>query len=181
MVTEPDADSLLRMLQESQAIQFGTFTLASGKTSSYYIDMKKVTQPRVLQEIARRMLPHTEGHQWVAGVELGAIPLTVALSLASGLPYLMVRRERKDHGTGKVFEGELTPGDRVLFVEDTTTTAMTLLRGIQTIREAGGVVEKAVVVVDRGEGALENLAAAGVALTSLVPASDLSSGPSRQR
>jgi len=169
-----DRTAFAKALLDCGAVQFGTFTLASGKTSDWYCDIKRaVTRPELLRHIAKGMAPHAPGHARIAGVELGAVPIAAAVSLETGLPYLMVRKAAKEHGTRKDFEGELTAGDRVLFVEDVVTTAGTLARSIEGLRAAGAVVDDAVAVVDREEGGREALQAIGVRLSSLLTANDL--------
>ena len=160
-------------LKACGAVQFGSFTLASGKTSDYYVDIKRVTQPVVLREIGRRMAPHVAGHDRIAGVELGAIPLAVVVSLESGLPFLMVRKEAKEHGMKRTFEGEMDAGDRVAFVEDVVTTGGTLREAIERMRAEGAVVDRAVAVVDREEGGRATLLGAHVELVALLRAKDL--------
>lgn len=165
---------LVALLKESGALQFGRFTLASGRESHYYIDLRlAVTQPHILRELARRMAPHVAGYDRIAGVELGAIPLAAAVSLEAGIPFIMVRKEQKEHGTRGAYEGSLRPGDRVVFVEDTVTTAGTLARAIGRLREAGARVDRAVCVVDRAEGSAETLGPLGVELIPLLRAQDL--------
>jgi orotate phosphoribosyltransferase len=162
------------MLTSSGALQFGDFTLASGKTSRYYIDIKKaITRPGILREIARGMAPHTAGADRIAGVELGAVPIAAAVALETGKPYVMVRKERKEHGTGRDFEGDLASGDRLVFVEDVVTTGGTLVKAIERIRGHGAVVVGVVAVVDREEGGRDALAAVGVRLEALLTAADL--------
>ncbi len=162
------------MLKSCGALRFGDFTLTSGKRSPYYVDIKKaVTRPEVLREIARGMAPHAAAADRIAGVELGAVPIAAAVAMEAGKPYVMVRKERKEHGTGKDFEGELNSGDRLLFVEDVVTTGGTLVRAIERIRAHGAVVADVVAVVDREEGGREALAAIRVTLSALLTAAEL--------
>jgi orotate phosphoribosyltransferase len=109
----------------------------------------------------------------IAGVVLGSIPLAAALSLATGMPYVMVRKEKKDHGTSKLIEGDLFPGDRVLVVEDVITTAGSGIQAIATLRENGAEVLNVISVIDREGGGRESLAGIGVTLNSLVKGSEL--------
>ena len=161
-------------LKACGAVQFGAFTLASGKASDYYVDIKRAaTRPDLLREIARRMAGHVKGYDRIAGVELGAVPIAAAVSLESDVPYVIVRKEAKEHGTKRVFEGELRAGDRVAFVEDVVTTAGTLRKAVESLRAAGAVVDRAVAVVDREEGGADSLRSAGVELISLLTARDL--------
>src|SRR5207245_1004963 len=111
---EIDRAAFVTALQACGALRFGTFTLTSGKTSSYYIDIKRaVTRPELLRMIADAMAPYARSVDRIAGVELGAVPIAAAVSLASGKPFLMVRKAAKEHGTKEDFEGELNRGDRV--------------------------------------------------------------------
>src|SRR5437867_728597 len=97
---ELDIPGFVAALKASGALQFGTFTLASGKTSSYYVDIKKaITRPDLLRTIAKAMAPYARGASRIAGVELGAVPIAAAVSLASGKPYVIVRKAAKEHGT----------------------------------------------------------------------------------
>jgi len=162
------------MLTSCGAVQFGNFTLASGKTSRYYVDIKKaITRPEILREIARGMAPRASAADRIAGVELGAVPIAAAVALETGKPYIMVRKERKEHGTGKDFEGDLGSGDRLLFVEDVVTTGGTLVRAIERVRGYGARIADVVAVVDREEGGRDALAAIDVRLGALLTAAEL--------
>ncbi len=160
------------------ALQFGDFTLASGAKSSYYIDIKKAsTDPKVLRLIAQKMAERMREDgipaDRIAGVVLGSVPLAAALSLETGLPYVMIRKEKKDHGTGKLIEGDLSEGDRVLVVEDVITSAGSSINAIATLRAAGAVVTDVCSVIDREAGGATNLNVIGVTLHPLVRASEL--------
>ncbi len=109
----------------------------------------------------------------IAGVVLGSVTLAAALLLATGVPYVMIRKEKKDHGTGKLIEGDLEAGDKVLVVEDVITTAGSSIKAIETLRASGAVVTDVISVIDREGGGRENLEDAGVAFHPLVKASDL--------
>lgn len=171
-------NDLKKALETCGALQFGDFTLASGAKSSYYIDIKKAsTKPEVLSLIAKSMAARMKelglAPQRVGGVVLGAIPLATALSLETGIPLLMVRKEKKDHGTGKLVEGEFEKGDDVLMVEDVITTAGSCIKAINALREEGVNVTKIFSVIDREGGGRENLSEIGVELFALVKGSDL--------
>jgi len=153
-----------------KAVKRGEFTLASGKKSDYYINIKEVyTKPEVLKEIAVKMAEIIEGKKIdkIAGVAIGAIPIAVALSLQTGIPFVIVRKEEKNHGTSSKIEGEIKKGERVVIVEDVTTTGGSVINAIEALRSFGCVCEEALVVVDREEGAEENLKRKGVKLISL--------------
>ncbi|MBR7123294.1 MAG: orotate phosphoribosyltransferase [Candidatus Methanomethylophilaceae archaeon] len=160
------------------ALQFGEFTLASGAKSSYYIDIKKAsTNPEVLRLIAKLMAENLRNSglkvDRIAGVVLGSVPLAAALALETGIPYVMIRKEKKDHGTGKLIEGDLNIGDKVLVVEDVITSAGSSITAIETLRREGAVVENVYSVIDRESGGADNLKQIGVSLTPLVRASEL--------
>ncbi len=165
-------------LKECGALQFGEFTLASGAKSDYYINIKKAsTDPRVLGLMGRLMarVVEEEGIEAdrIAGVVLGAVPLEAVLALETGLPFVMVRKERNNHGTAKQIEGDLEPGDRVLMVEDVVTTAGSCVKGIQVLREAGADVRWVISIIDREAGGREALEAEGVRFYPLATGSEL--------
>jgi len=169
---------LKQALKDCGALQFGDFTLASGAKSKYYIDIKRAsTDPKVLKLIAEGMAAKLKELglkvDKIAGIVLGSVPLAAALSLETGIPYVMVRKEKKDHGTGKLIEGVLNSGDKVLVVEDVITSAGSSVKGIATLRAEGAVVEDVFSVIDREAGGSEALKEIGVRLSPLVKASDL--------
>ncbi|MEE9115560.1 MAG: orotate phosphoribosyltransferase [Thermoplasmata archaeon] len=172
--SRPKEKDLIPMLTSCGAIQYGTFTLASGKESSYYVDMKKaITEIPILKKVSEIMAPYIGPSDKIGCVEMGAVPIAVALALQTERPYIIIRKEPKEHGTQKAFEGEILTGESVIFVEDVTTTGGSLVRAINLIRDSGGVIEKALVIVDREEGAAENLGNIGVELIPLVRASEI--------
>ncbi len=160
------------------AVRFGDFTLASGAKSSYYVDIKRAsTDPKVLKLIGEGFAKHVGAAQRIAGMELGAVPLAAAAALASGVPYLMVRKKAKDHGTASRIEGPFQPGDEVVVVEDVTTSGGSSLEAVKVLREAGLKVTRVVTVVDRQQGAATAFADVGVAFESLVTARELLEAP----
>jgi orotate phosphoribosyltransferase len=156
------------------AFKTGEFVLTSGKKSNFYVDIKQAsTDPLILKEIAELMAGKLQDENVIAGMELGAVPLAVALSLKTNLPYIIIRKESRKHGTGKLVEGKLKHGDRVLLVEDVTTTGSSLLKAADIIKNEGGDVKRALVVVDREEGAKEMLDEKGLILEPLVKVSEM--------
>ena len=158
------------------AVLRGSFLLRSGARSSYYIDKYLfTTQPDLLRRIAASLAPRLPaGVQRVAGPVLGAVPLVTALSLASGLPMVIVRTDKpKEYGTAKQIEGTLVAGERVVLVEDVVTTGGAALAAVEMLREAGADVLGALVVVDREEGGADAFAAAGVPYQALFTRSSL--------
>ena len=167
-----------QVLTDCGALQIGDFTLASGAKSSYYIDIKKAsTNPDVLRLIAQQMADNLRNSaikvDRIAGVVLGSVPLAAALALETGIPYVMIRKEKKDHGTGKLIEGDLNIGDKVLVVEDVITSAGSSITAIEVLRREGAIVEDVFSVIDRESGGADNLKQIGVTLHPLVKASVL--------
>jgi orotate phosphoribosyltransferase len=171
------SEELKKALEGCGAILYGDFTLASGKKSQYYIDIKKATtDPKVLgltADLMAKKMGSAHGIQRIAGVALGSVPLAVALSLRTGIPYVMVRKEKKDHGTGKLIEGQLIPGEKVLVVEDVITSAGSAVYAVETLRQAGAVVDTVLSVVDREEGGKDVLLGMGVEMRALITASKI--------
>ena len=167
---------LFEMLTECGAIKFGKFILTSGKESSYYIDIKAAsTRPRILRRIAEEMARHVDGTR-IAGMELGAVPIAAAVALQTDLPFCILRKKPREHGTGSQIEGEVKPGETVTVVEDVATTGGSIVQSVKLLRAAGAVVKRAIVVVDREEGAGEALKAENVELVALVKRSRLMQG-----
>jgi len=162
-------EELARRIREVAWLE-GEFTLRSGQTSNYYIDKYLFeTQPDILAELGRRLAEkRSDATTLIAGAELGGVPLAAATAMAAGLPFVIIRNQKKDYGTGKLFEGRLTASDRVLLVEDVATTGGQVLEAARQMAEAGATVERIVAVVDRGQGAGENIASAGFVFETLL-------------
>ncbi|MCI4370063.1 MAG: orotate phosphoribosyltransferase [Thermoplasmata archaeon] len=166
--------TLVADLLDSGAVRFGTFTLTSGQTSDVYVDVKRATtDPDRLGRIADRLAARAGDAERFAGMELGAVPLVVALALVARRPYAIVRKAARTHGTGNRVEGEIPSGARVLVVEDVTTTGGSVVETVGLLRAAGAQVDRVVCVVDRDQGATERLAAIGVRLEPLVTLAEL--------
>ena len=177
-----DHDRLLALLAERSARR-GQFTLASGKQSTLYIDARLTTMsPDGLALIGPLGLEAIERAAWrvdaVGGLTLGADPIAYAVSYASALAgrplrAFTVRKEAKQHGTGRLIEGPFRSGDRVAVVEDVITTGGSALKAIEAVRAAGGTVAGVLALVDREEGGREAIEGAGVAVISLARARDV--------
>ena len=161
-----------------RALLHGDFVLRSGRRSSVYLDKYRFeTDPALLGPIGAALAqlatasdprPHR-----LAGPELGAVPLAGAAALASGIPFLIVRKAAKDYATEGLIEGVFEQGERVLVIEDVVTTGGALIAAIEALRAAGLSVERALCVLDREEGGEEGLAELGVRLEPLFRRADL--------
>ena len=177
-----DHDRLLSLLAERSARR-GQFTLASGKQSTLYIDARLTTMsPDGLALIGPLGLAAIEDAGWdahaVGGLTLGADPIAYAVSYASALAgrplrAFTVRKEAKQHGTGRLIEGPFRNGDRVAIVEDVITTGGSALRAIEAVRAAGGRVVGVLALVDREEGGREAIEAADVKVIALARAAEI--------
>jgi orotate phosphoribosyltransferase len=168
-----DTAELARRVKAAAYLE-GDFVLRSGKRSTYYLDKYLFeTDPVILAELGRRLAEHARDADQIAGAELGGVPLAAATAMACGKSYVIVRNTKKDYGTGKLLEGKLSPAARVLLVEDVATTGGQVLEAAQVLTEAGATVARIVCVIDRLEGARENLQAAGFPFQALLTRQDL--------
>ena len=156
----------------------GDFLLRSGKRSKYYLDKYRFeTQPELLRPIGERIAAivreHASDATRLAGPELGAVALAASASLASGLPFLLVRKAAKEYGTGNRLEGPYVDGECLCLVEDVVTSGGALLDSVDALRGAGLAVRTAVCVVDREEGGADALARQAVRLRPLFRAGEL--------
>lgn len=156
----------------------GTFTLRSGRTSSFYLDKYLFsTRPEVLRQLgamfAQRIQAMSPRPARLAGAELGGIPLVTVASLETGLPCIFVRNKKKDYGTAKQLEGVLNKGDRIVIVEDVATTGGQALEAAGVLKEAGAEVLAIIATIDRQEGARENVEKAGIRFDALFTKKDL--------
>ncbi|HEX9816496.1 MAG TPA: orotate phosphoribosyltransferase, partial [Candidatus Thermoplasmatota archaeon] len=118
------------------AVKFGDFTLTSGKKSKYYVDVKQaITIPVILKQIAKELKTKVGDAEMLAGVELGAVPILVAAALEMNLPYVIIRKGDRTHGTAKKMEGPSVKGKRVLVIEDVTTTGSSVQKAVDVLRK----------------------------------------------
>lgn len=177
-----DRSKLIAFLA-SRSTRRGQFTLASGKTSTVYIDARLTTMsPDGMSLIGPLGLAALRRESWqvdaVGGLTLGADPIAYAISYASAssekpVRAFTVRKEAKVHGTGKLIEGPFNAGDRVAIVEDVITTGRSALQAIDAVRQAEGVVVGVLALVDREEGGREAIEATGVHVVSIVRANEI--------
>jgi len=177
----------LKSLLRTHSLKFGTFTLASGKTASYYLDCRHLTlHPRGCNVVAAGMLeiitamnPMPDA---VGGMAIGADPITASIVTIAGqrdLPLrgFMVRKEPKGHGTGRQVEGPVEPGQNVVIVEDVITSGGSALAAVAAAREFGLVVHGVIGIIDRLAGGEAAFAAQGIRLQTLLTVRDFGIEP----
>jgi orotate phosphoribosyltransferase len=169
-----DKQQLTARIKEASYLE-GDFLLRSGKRSKYYMDKYLFeTQPDILKALGAEFGRHvSDDVTLIAGAELGGVALAAATAMETGRPWIIVRNSKKDYGTGKMVEGRLQEGDVVLLVEDIATTGGQVLEAAKIIASAGATVKKIVCVIDRMQGARENIEGAGHVFDSIITKEDL--------
>ncbi len=171
---------LLEIIKQKSLLK-GHFKLTSGASSNYYLDMKPTTfDPEgafLVAEIIYSMLKDEHDVDAVGGLELGAVPIVAAVCARSWqdrpINGFVVRKEMKSHGTGKQIEGNFKPEATVVLFDDVTTKGGSVLQAVRAVRERGATVKKIITIVDRLEGAGENLQKEGLALEPIYTTRDL--------
>jgi orotate phosphoribosyltransferase len=181
-----DRERLIELLQRD-ALKLGAFTLASGRSSHYYVDGRKVTLSAkgaaLIGAGVLDLLLKEVAIDAIGGLSLGADPIvgaTLAQAAGAGLGHLtgfLVRKEVKGHGTGKLVEGPLEPGSKVAIVDDVATTGASSLQAVQAVQAMGCKVIVVIAVLDRLEGAAAAFAARGLPFHALLTIRDLGVEP----
>jgi orotate phosphoribosyltransferase len=179
-----DKQALIALVRE-KALEFGDFTLASGKKASYYLDCRKITLDSAganliaegILELLGESLPAAVG-----GMAIGADPITAAVITVAGqqgkpLKGFIVRKEAKAHGKGRDVEGPVQSGDTAVIVEDVVTTGGSSLLAIEKAQAAGLRVQGVVAIIDRLEGGAEAFAKQGYPLRTLLTIRDFGIEP----
>jgi len=165
-------EELGRILLKTGSLRFGTFKLSSGALSPYYIDLRLIpSDPEAFRKVIGYYSSVLQGEilersHSIAGIPTAGIAYGAVLAFSHRKPFLYVRKEAKEHGTGRRIEGRLFPGVKVLILDDVVTSGSNLVNAIDAIRTDGGVVQDAVVLLDRQQGGSANLEKAGVKLHS---------------
>jgi orotate phosphoribosyltransferase len=175
-----DDAALMTALREHAYLE-GDFVLRSGKRSRYYLDKYRFeTVPDLLEALGARLATKATEVEpdavRLACPELGAVALAAAASLASRLPFLIVRGEAKAYGTANRLEGAYVAGERVVLIEDVVTSGGAAADAVRAVRQAGLECRTAICVIDREEGGVDTLACLGVRLHSLFCAAHIVQG-----
>lgn len=165
---------LLELIGERSLLKGGSFDLASGHKTDYFFDMKKtMLDPEGANLIADAILDilTDEKTESIGGMALGAVPIVAVVCAKSHLRHpigaFFVRKEAKDHGTKQLIDGYIKTDTRVILVDDVTTTGGSVMMAVKAVRHFGCRVDMVITVVDRLEGASENLAREGIRLVPL--------------
>ncbi|MBU1113576.1 MAG: orotate phosphoribosyltransferase [Bacteroidetes bacterium] len=153
----------------------GEFLLRSGKISNEYFDKYKFeSRPEILEPIAEHMMELIpEGTEILAGLEMGGIPLSSAISLKTGKPSIFVRKKAKEYGTRKLAEGIDFAGKNICVIEDVVTTGGQIIESVKELRDLGANIDSVLCVIVREEKAFENLKSAGLTLIPLFEMNEL--------
>ena len=172
-----DRQELIKCIKQTAYLE-GDFVLRSGKRSKYYLDKYLFeTCPDILKALGEEFAKYvTDDVTLIAGAELGGVALAAATAMETGKNWVIIRNAKKGYGTGKLVEGVLKPDDTVLLVEDIATTGGQVLEAAKVITEAGATVKEIVCVIDRKQGAQENITNAGYKFESILTKDDLGIG-----
>ena len=180
-----DSRQKLFTLLKERAFRRGRIVLASGRESDFYFDMKPaMLDPDGASLMAELILQQLQGVKadCIGGLEMGAVPLIAPVAMRSldfgrRLPGFFVRKAVKDHGTKKRVDGADIAGKTVVILEDVTTTGGSAMDAVKAVTEAGAKVALVLSILDRGEGAANLYAKAGIPFKSLFRAEEFLAGP----
>ncbi len=172
---QPPQRERLREIINRHSFEEGSFTLSSGKKSNIFFNLKPtMLDPEGINLLADQVIDRIKGYgaDSIGGLAMGAVPVVVSVVLKSHatshpMKGFWVRQEQKHHGVRQLVDGDLEPGSTVIVVDDVTTTGQSVLRTIREVEQRGGTVSCVLTIVDRCEGARENLKDEGYDLIAL--------------
>ncbi len=179
-----DREALIQLVRD-KALRFGQFTLASGRTASYYLDCRQITLDAQGARLVGEGMLELLGDDLpdlVGGMAIGADPITASILALAGvrgaaLRGVMVRKEPKQHGTGQTVEGPFQEGESLVIVEDVVTTGGSSLLAIERCEAVGLKVRRVLAIIDRCEGGRQAFAERGYELTTLLTVRDFGIAP----
>ena len=171
---------ICEILTRINALRFGTFTLTGGKFSPYYVDLRVIPSfpgaferiQKFYQELALNDVNESKFKR-IAGIPTAGIPFASVLAFLLHKPFIYIRKNVQSHGRERRVEGILHPGDSVLLIDDLITSGKSLLTAAKVIRSEGGIVDDALILIDREEGGKEALAKDGIHLHYLTSITDI--------
>ena len=169
-------NGLLNKLIEIGIVQYGNFTLKSGEKSNVYCDFRKlVTYPTVLQQVCLELgtLIETTSDVVIAGVPIGALPYASTISTLYNIPSIIIREERKTHGTNKIIDGLNNDKHPIVLIEDVITTGGSVLKIIDIVKSENLRIKEVIVILDREQGGVDKLRSLGITVKSLFTLSQL--------
>ena len=167
---------LIIQLYEIGCIQFGQFTLASGKQSPIYIDLRRIAASPAVLKMAGQIyadLLEPLAYDHIAAVPYAALTIGTAVALETGRPLIYPRKEAKAYGTGRTVEGVFAAGDKAVIIEDLVTSGGSVLKAIEQLKAVGITVTDAAVLIDREQGGRANLAEKSCQLHAALQLSDI--------
>ena len=169
-------EKIAKALTDANVVKFGEFTLASGMKSPIYVDLRVLpsypdsmaTVTEELVKVVKKLKPEV-----IAGAETAGIPLSTAISIKTRIPMIYVRKRPKSYGTQEMIEGVLEKGAKTILIDDMATNAFSKIKFVDGIKQAGGIVNDVLIVLDREQGGVEALDKEGVKLHSLITLKEL--------
>jgi orotate phosphoribosyltransferase len=169
-----------RQIVRAQSLKMGEFVLSSGRKSTYLFQLRQTTMlPEGAALIGEIIVEYMQRHaiSCIGGLEMGAVPIVAATAAVSHLKNypvdaFFVRKAAKEHGARERIDGFLRPGAEVLMIDDVATTGGSILKAIEGIEGHGCTIRRALAIVDREEGAAQNLSAQGIQLAAIFKKSD---------
>ena len=166
---------LLQIIKAESLLTGSQFTLASGQRSGFFFDMKKTMfHPEgaaLIGDIIFEMIAGDTDVQYIGGLEIGAIPMAVSVAARSWparpINAFFVRKAPKDHGAINLIDGQFRPNSSVILFEDVTTTGGSVMKAVKAVRDQGCTIKKILTIVDREEGATQNLKKEGLELVAV--------------
>lgn len=174
---ENDLKELALSLYEIDAVKFGEFVTKVGLKTPVYFDLRVIiSHPKVMAKLAKalwKLAEDSTGVSQLCGVPYTALPLATLISVDSGIPMLIKRKEAKAYGTKKLIEGQFQPGENCVIIEDVVTSGSSILETVQALRKEGLKVTETFVVIDREQGGRKNIESSGIKMKSLYTVTQL--------